>query len=52
MVMEKVNLVARATKKILEAIFKKKTTDSLFISIVNRGAVDSIDYTSFIGVGN
>lgn len=52
MVMEKVNLVARATKKILEAIFKKKTTDSLFVSIVNSGAVDIIDYTSFIGVGN
>ena len=50
MVMEKVALVPRATKKILEAIFQK--TDALFASIVNRRAVDGIEDTSYIGVGN
>ena len=52
MVMEKVTLVARATKKILEALFKKKTADALFASIVNRRAVDSIEDKSFICLGN
>ena len=44
-------VMARATKKILEAI-KKETTDALFASIVKGGVVDSIEDTSSINVGN
>ena len=45
-------MVARAIKKSLEGIFKKKTTDALFASIVNRGAVDSIEDISSSGVSS
>ena len=44
MVMEKVTLVTRSIRKILEAIFQKNTTDVLFASIVNRRAVVSNPY--------
>lgn len=52
MVKEKVTLVARSVRKVLEAIVKKKTTDVLFASIVAKRAINSIKDTSFIAVGN
>lgn len=44
--------MARAIKKILEGIFKRKTADALFPSIVNRRTVDSIEDINSIAVGN
>ena len=52
MVMEKATLVARSIRKILEVIFKENRTDVLVASVVNRRAVDSIEDTGSIGVGN
>lgn len=52
MVKNKVSLVARATKKILESIFKKsKTIAVLFLLKIIRNSVDGLD-TSPFDLGN
>ena len=53
MVMDKVTLVARVTKKILEAIFKKrKTIAVLFLLKIIRKSLDGLEDTSSIDLGN
>ena len=44
MVMDKVTLVTRATKKVLKAIFKEnKITNVLFLSKIIKKSVDGIE---------
>ena len=51
--MDKVTVVARATKRILEVIFKEnKTTVVLFLSKFIRKLVDGLEDTSSIDLGN
>ena len=51
--MDKVTVVARATKRILEVIFKEnKTTAVLFLSKFIRKLVDGLEDTSSIDLGN
>ena len=53
MVKKKVTLLARATKKILEAISKKsKTIAVLFLLKIIRNSVDGLEDTSPIDLGN
>lgn len=53
MVMDKIILVTRATKKILKAIFKKnKITNVLFLSQIIKKSVDGLEDTSPINFDN